>query len=293
MPTYNLERIATGFGLLEGPVWHPKLGVLAADVPGGGVFAFKPGAKPELVIPHRKGIGGMALHANGGLIVGGRNIGFKRLPPESDGGKTPVLLDNTAAPDIVGFNDLTTDPQGRLYVGSLGFVVSEGENNRTGFLHRIDLDGSSTIVSDGIRLTNGLGFSPDGKRLYHSDSRSNLIRVYDVNDDGSLSKWRSFTTVETGIPDGLAVAADGRVWVALAYGGAVAVYAPDGREVERIPVPIPMPTSLCFSGPDLRQLTIVCGAKGAPEDLKGCVYVTSIDVPGLPRAPARVKIPGL
>ena len=236
----------------------------------------------------------MALHANGGLIVGGRNIAFKRLPPE-DPSATVVLLDNTAAPDIVGFNDLTTDPAGRIYVGSLGFVAAGGagaDNGRTGFLHLIDLDGSSRIVSDGVRLTNGLGFSPNGKLLYHSDSRSGIIRVYDVAGDGTLSPPRSFAPISTGIPDGLAVSEDGRVWVALAYGGAVAVFAPDGREVERIAVPVPMVTSLCFAGNDLRDLYIVTGPKDSPPELKGCVYRTRVEVPGLGRPPARVAIKG-
>jgi len=291
MAQRTLELIASGFGLLEGPVWHAQLGVLVADVENGGVRAYRPGASPELVVPHRRGIGGMALHANGGLVVGGRNIAFKRLPPE-DPTATVALLESTVVPGIVGFNDLTTDAAGRIYAGSLGFVAAGGadaDNGRTGFLHLIDLDGSNRIVSDGIRLTNGLGFSPNGKLLYHSDSRSGIIRVYDVAVNGDLSPPRTFTTISTGIPDGLAVAEDGKVWVALAYGSAVAVFAADGREVERIAVPVPMVTSLCFAGSDLRDLYIVTGPKDSPE-LKGCVYRTRVEVPGLGRPPARVAI---
>jgi D-xylonolactonase len=289
MPSYPLDRIATGFGLLEGPVWHPTLGLLVADVEQGGVRAYAKGKAPEVVIPHRRGIGGMALHANGGIVVGGRNIAVKPLPP-GDTSKTSVLIDNTVVPDIVGFNDLTVDAKGRIYAGSLGFVVSGGETGKTGFLHLIDLDGSSRVVARDLRLTNGLGFAPDGKRLYHSDSRANVIRVYDVSEDGSLSPPRVFARIDTGIPDGMAVAEDGRVWVALAYGSAVAVFSADGREVERIPMPVPMVTSLCFGGADLRDLYIVSGAKQAPDDLKGCVYVTRVEVPGLPRPLARVRI---
>jgi xylono-1,5-lactonase len=285
----SLEMIASGFGLLEGPVWHSTLGLLVADVEHGGVRAYKLGKASELVVPHRRGIGGMALHADGGLIVGGKSIAYKRLPPDT--APTVVLIDNAVVPDIAGYNDLTTDAAGRIYAGSVGFVVSQGDNGRTGFLHLIDLDGSSRVVAKDLRLTNGLGFSPDGKRLYHSDSRANIIRVYDVAGDGSLSPPREFARIATGIPDGLAVAQDGRVWVALAYGSAVAVFAPDGREVERVAVPVPMVTSLCFGGTDLRDLYIVSGPKDAPPELKGCVYVTRIDVPGLGRAPARVRIP--
>lgn len=290
MSNRALEMIASGFGLLEGPVWHPTLGLLVADVEQGGVRAYGRGKAPEVIVPHRRGIGGMALHANGGIVVGGKSIAVKPLPP-GDPSQTTVLIDNTVVPEIVGFNDLTVDPKGRIYAGSLGFVVSGAETGKTGFLHLIDLDGSSRVVARDLRLTNGLGFSPDGKRLYHSDSRSNVIRVYDVAATGDLSPPQVFAKIDTGIPDGLAVAEDGRVWVALAYGGAVAVFAADGREVERIPVPVPMVTSLCFGGADLRDLYIVSGAKQAPPELKGCVYVTRVEVPGLPRPLAQVKVP--
>jgi xylono-1,5-lactonase len=286
---YSLELIASGFGLLEGPVWHPTLGLLVADVEHGGVRAYTKGKTPEVMVPHRRGIGGMALHADGGLIVGGKSIAYKRLAPEA--APTIVLIDNAVVPDIAGYNDLTTDAAGRIYAGSVGFVVSQGDNGRTGFLHLIDLDGSSRVVAKDLRLTNGLGFSPDGKRLYHSDSRANIIRVYDVAGDGSLSPPREFARISTGIPDGLAVAQDGRIWLALAYGSTVAVFAPDGREVERIPIPVPMVTSLCFGGPDLRDLYVVSGPKDAPPELKGCVYLTHVDTPGLPRPQARVRIP--
>ena len=80
-------------------------------------------------------------------------------------------------------------------------------------------------LSDGILLTNGLGFSPDGRRLYHSDARAPLVRVYDVKEDGSVGQWRKFASLgETSVPDGLKVASDGSVWVADAHGGRVGVH---------------------------------------------------------------------
>ena len=109
------------------------------------------------VIPKRRGIGGMALHASGGLVVGGRDIAFVAL---ADGHTRPLLaLD--AIPGATGFNDLTADRAGRIYVGSLAYRVFADEP-KPGFLHVIDLDGSMRTLSDGVMLTNGLGFSPDG-----------------------------------------------------------------------------------------------------------------------------------
>lgn len=288
-----VELLSTGHGLLEGPVWDPARGLLVADAIGGGVWCLAAGELPRIVVPHRRGIGGMALHAAGGLVVSGRNVAFKSLSAGASEGETVVILGNDAAAGIVGFNDLTTDAAGRVYVGSLGFVPMHGREGegRPGNLHLVELDGSARIVVPDVLLTNGLGFSPDGKRLYHSDSLRRTVYLYDVGGDGSLGGRRPFATISTGLPDGLAVAADGSVWVALAHGSCVAAFAPDGREIARIPVRVPMVTSLCFGGSDLRDLFIVTGSEGSPSDLGACIFGTRSQVPGLPRPLARVALP--
>lgn len=282
-----MDELATGYGLIEGPVWRPGHGLYFSDVPNGGVFLLSPSGQTATAIPHRRGIGGMALHAAGGLVVGGRNIAFKSFT----GDRSAVLLDGAAIPGSHGFNDLTTDAAGRIYVGSLAFRVFGGDEPKPGHLHVIDLDGTMRTVGDGVMLTNGLGFSPDGTRLYHSDSRSHVVRVYDVRGDGSVGGWRPFARIAgDAIPDGLAVAEDGSVWVALADGGAVLVLEPDGAERARLPMPLPMVTSVCFGGDDLRDLYVVTGSRGGPRDNCGTVYRTRVDVPGLPLPLARVAL---
>lgn len=283
-----METLASGYGLIEGPVWDAARGLFFSDVHNGGVFCLGPSGGITTVVEHRRGIGGMALHADGGLIVSGRNIAYKG--PARPG--TAVILDRDDS--IVGFNDLTTDASGRVYVGSLGaspFETGAWENPKTGWLHVIDVDGSSRRVADGIRLTNGLGFSPDGARLYHSDSRANVVGVYDVAADGSVGPRRVFARVEPGIPDGLAVSADGAVWVAVAHGSAVIVYDADGKERERIPCPLPMVTSVCFGGSDLKDLYIVTGSSGSGRDDAGSVFRVRAGVAGLPVPAARIALP--
>ncbi len=281
-----LEELVTGYALIEGPVWHPTHGLLFSDVHQGGVFGLSSTGQVSVVIEHRRGIGGIALHEQGGLVVGGRNIAYKG--PAADG--TVVLLDQERAGGV-GFNDLTTDAAGRIYVGSLGVSPFEPDAEpRTGCLHLIDLDGGTRVLADGIRLTNGLGFSPDGRRLYHSDSRAGMVGMYDVLDDGGVSERRPFATIDRGVPDGLAVAEDGAVYVAVAGDSCVRVFAPDGEERPRIEVPRPMVTSVCFGGPELRELFVVTGSDGAESALAGTVYRMPVEVPGLPVAPARVPI---
>src|SRR6185295_2776268 len=151
-------------------------------------------------------------------VIGGKNIAWTK------DGETKVLLSPDAIPGIIGFNDFTTDQAGRIYVGSLAFRVFS-EEPKPGFLHVIDLDGGMRTLSDGVILTNGLGFSPDGTKLYHSDARGELVRIYDVRADGSVGPWRKFVTLGPGrVADGLKVASDGSVWVADARGGRVAIF---------------------------------------------------------------------
>jgi D-xylonolactonase len=284
-----MRKLATGFGLIEAPVWHDEQGLYFSDVRNGGVHRLGLDGKVSLVLPKRRGVGGMALHALGGLVMGGRDISYVGL------GERPgeTLLTPDEVPGSIGFNDLTTDKTGRIYVGSLAFVVFGGEEPKPGNLVMIDLDGSARILSGGVMLTNGLGFSPDGKRLYHSDSRAPHVRVYNVLADGSVGPWRVFAELgEGGVPDGLKVASDGSVWVADAHGGRVAVFEPDGRHRTDIAVPLPMVTSLCFGGSDLRDLYIVTGSDGGPEENCGTVFQTRVDTPGQKLYPARVRLQG-
>jgi D-xylonolactonase len=281
-----MQEIATGYGLIEGPVWDPAKGLYFSDVLGGGIYLLDRSDKVSLAVPKRRGVGGMALHADGGLIAGGRDIVHVSLADHN----MRVLLDQKAAGDAVGFNDLTTDAEGRLYVGSIAFAIFKGEEAKPGNLYVIDRDGRVRQISDGILLTNGLGFSPDGRLLYHCDARRELVRVYDVRDDGSVGHWRAFAAMGPGsVPDGLKVAIDGSVWVADAHGGRVAVFGSDGRHRRDVPVPRPMVTSVCFGGDDLRDLYIVTGSRGGPSERCGTVYRMRSDVAGLPLPVARVS----
>jgi D-xylonolactonase len=282
-----MEQVASGYGLIEGPVWDKLHGLYFSDVLNGGIFCLDRAGKIMPAVPKRRGVGGMALHEQGGLVVGGREIAWASLKD----GTTKALLTADATPSGIGFNDLTTDAAGRIYVGSLAYRVFGGEPRKPGHLHVIDLDGSMRTISDGVMLTNGLGFSRDGKLLYHNDAGSGLVRVYDVKPDGSVGPWRTFASMGgNGVPDGLKVASDGSVWVADAHGGRVAVFNDDGTHRKDIAVPLPMVTSLCFGGDDLRDLYVVTGSRGGPRENCGTIYVMKADIAGLALPPARVKL---
>ena len=285
-----MDTLTQGYGLIEGPVWVPSRGLLFSDVLGGGVFCLDKSGRVEKVILYRRGIGGMALHQDNGLIVSGRNIAYKDL----DGEETIVLFDRNEEEGLVGFNDITTDCAGRIYAGGLGSspVFEDGRKPKAENLYLIDLDGSVSVVAEDVRLTNGLGFSPGEKMLYHSDSLRRQVCVYEVKKDGSLGSKKVFAETEKGVPDGLVVSEDGAVWVALAGGGSgVAVFEPTGKLREVIQIPHPMCTSVCFGGEDLKDLYIVSGSDGLEGDSRGGVFKVRTAVSGLPVPLAKVELP--
>jgi gluconolactonase len=282
-----MEKLAEGYGLIEGPVWDSQRGLLFSDVLFGGVYSYGLDGDVSTVFGHRRGIGGMTLHTAGGLIVSGRNISFKPFAT----GETVMVMDRDEDNGNVGYNDIVADDAGRLYVGSLGAspVFDDGREPSSGDLYLIDLDGNVRVVAQDIQLTNGLGFSPDGKTLYHSDSRRQTVFCYSVEPDGSLGEKRPFVTVSNGVPDGLVVSQDGAVWVALAGGGrGVGVFESDGSMRGLIEIPLPMCTSVCFGGEDLQDLYIVSGSDGADSEKAGALFRHRSDVPGLPVGVAKV-----
>ena len=283
-----MKAIADGYGLIEAPVWHTELGLMFSDVINGGVYHLDSQDRVHVVFPHRRGIGGMVLHFGGGVVVSGRNISFKRFGEED----SVVLLDRDPDNDNVGYNDITTDESGRVYAGSLGSspVFEDGREPKSGDLYVIDVDGSTRVVAEDVLLTNGLGFSPDGKTLYHSDSRRNKVMKYSVDDNGDLGSKEPFAEFEVGVPDGLAVAEDGSVWIALAGGSGVSVCSSSGEPLNFIEIPLPMCTSVCFGDEDLKTLYIVTGSNGVQGENRGAVYRYRTNSAGLKIPLARTAL---
>ncbi len=203
----------------------------------------------------------MALHAEGGLVVGGRNLAYKGPAGE----ETLVLVDNDVASSAqVGFSDLVASPKGQVYAGTLGSRPdANGHVARGGGLYLIDLDGSRRAM---VAAPQDKAHQwPSGPRRMAAIDitpipASEMVLWYRVEADGSLTGKHAFATLEQGIPDGLAVAGDGSVWVAGCFAGSVFVYEPSGALRCTIPIPIDIVTNVCFGGPELRDVYITTGA---------------------------------
>ena len=256
----TFEELASGYSLLEAPVWDGAGGVYFSDVLQGGVRRWS-NAGVEDVVPKRRGIGGMCLHADGGLVVSGREVVHLR------DGEQRVLLGEMDG--VTGYNDLGTDAEGSVYAGALRFSPFKGEAAVPGQVWKVDGAGA-TLVLEGIDWPNGIGFSPDGSTMYACDYAHATVR----SADGDV-----FARSPAGSADGLAVDERGGVWVAMGEAGAIARFEPDGSLDRTMDVPAEFVSSLCFGGHDMRD-----------------VYVTTIgallhgrsDVPGVPVPPATV-----
>jgi D-xylonolactonase len=265
-----MQVLASGYGLLEGPTVDLAGGVYFSDVIAGGVYRWSPEGVQQ-VVPKRRGVGGIVLHEDSGLVVTGRDVAHIR------DGDTRVLLD---VDGVTGFNDLGTAFDGSVYVGALRFMPFKGEQPVPGEIWRIPPQGDAAPVAGGVLWANGIGFSPDGAIAYGSDYARSCVLAWDVADDGSFAASRVFVEVPAGSADGLAVDEEGGVWVATGEGGNVVHFAPDGTLERTLEVRSPFVSSLCFGGEDMRDVFITTG--------DGKLLRARSDIAGSPLTPARV-----
>ncbi|WP_083913248.1 SMP-30/gluconolactonase/LRE family protein [Nocardia concava] len=242
-------------GLLEAPLVEPDGSVVFSNVTGGGVFRFRDGTT-ESVVASRRGIGGSAAHADGGLIMTGRDLAYT-----GPSGQGTILRVEGAT----GLNDITTGPDGSLYVGVLRHRPQQGESAGPSEVLKIDATGTVSEAAGGIAWPNGLGFSPDGATLYVSEyARARVMAIRD-------GETRVFATAPRGECDGLAVDVEGGVWVALGSAGAIARFTPDGALDTLIDIPDgSFASSLAFDDTTLYLTTI------------GRLLRTTVNIAGLP-----------
>jgi len=270
---HRIEVLATGYGLIEGPRVDSGDNLFFSDVVGGGVYRRAPDGDITIIIPKRRGVGGIALHADGGVIVSGRNICHVK------DGNTRVVFDLEDAP---GFNDLFTNESGHVLVGSMRSNPFEPSGPRkTGELYLIMAEGKATRLYEDVGLSNGIGLSPDQRTLYHSDSSRNHVIVHDLDEAGRPVNRRALTDTPEFFPDGLAVDEAGCIWVADYGAGCVRRFRPNGDPDMHIDVPAKQVTSLCFGGSDSRDLYVVTADNTDDPKLAGSIFRTRVDTPGL------------
>jgi gluconolactonase len=270
-----MERIASGYQLAEAPVATADGGVVFSDVLGGGVHRWSPATgEVDVVVPKRRGVGGMAAHADGGLVMSGRDVSHVR-----DGVSRVVWAPE---PGVAGINDLTVDPDGHVVVGLLRFHPFAGE---------APVPGEFVVVRDGavtgevfgdVLWVNGCAFSPDGTTFYGCDYQRGVVSAADRRSDGSFGPSRVVVTSPSGEVDGMAVDETGALWVALGARCTVGRFTPDGQLDSELDVPAGFVASLCFGGADGRTLFVTTASRAEGPEPDGAVFMAPVPVAGAP-----------
>jgi L-arabinonolactonase len=231
-------------------------------------------------------VGSIALAQPGSLLLA-LEAGFAWLDLHS--GATEMIAPVAHPEPAMRLNDGRTDREGRFLCGSMVLHRRAAD----GALYRLELDGRVTPLVQGIGVANATCTSPDGRTLYSGDSLAGVIRAWDYAVDGSLSNERVFadTRLQGSGPDGASVDAEGCLWVALVLAAKLARYAPDGRLLRTLDVPVPYPTCPCFGGPDLQTLYVTSIRdtgnllKSEHPDAGALVEIKGLGVRGLPEVP--------
>jgi sugar lactone lactonase YvrE len=256
-----IEKLADPRALVgEGAVWDPVESCLYwVDIRTGRAFRYDPASGENALIHQGVNVGGMRRNKQGGLVLGTwEGVLLWRSDDDNAWWRHDAELQ---------FNDVAAGPDGSFYGGSYF-------DERPGKLYRFYPDGRTDVVAEGVGISNGMGFSPDLRACYHTDSLPRTIYRYDY-DPGrhALSNRRVFVTLPDteGVPDGMTVDAEGFVWSAIWGSGCVIRFDPDGREERRSRFPATQTSSVAFGGPELADLYVTTanfGTGGPPSGIE-------------------------
>lgn len=271
----------------EGPRWDAEARrLLWVDIEAGALHVSDPESGDDRTIPVGARVGAASPTRGGGVLVAlADRLALVDLADESV--RTLVEI-----PHGVGMrlNDGACDPAGRFWVGSMALEETAGAAS----LYRYSGDGGLDRVVSDVTLSNGLGWTPDGRGMYYIDSLAYRVDLFDFDvATGAISGRRLFASIDRadGIPDGLAVDDDGGVWVALYGGGAVRRYDAEGSFDQSVALPADNVTACCFGGDDGRSLYVTTASVGLTagerrrQPLAGSVFVTDVGFSGPPAQP--------
>jgi sugar lactone lactonase YvrE len=238
----------------EGPWWDARSAVLVwVDIERGELHLFDPRAGRDTCFTVGGKLGAAVPRAGGGYVLA-LDDGFYTYTP---GGRKELVAPIEAGNPRTRLNDARCDPSGRIWGGSLD---EDDLTPRCCGLYSVDNDAMVHRVLDGVTISNGLDWSPDGTTLYYVDSRAYAVQSFDFDVEcgtiGNARRLVEYAPEPWVFPDGLTVDAEGFLWVAIFGAGVVHRYAPDGTLERIVEVPARLVTSCGFGGPDLDELYI-------------------------------------
>lgn len=269
----------------EGPLWCPREQVLWwIDISSPSLWRLDPRAAAVSHWPLPRPPGSLALRKDGGFLIAFRS-GFATLA--EPGGAIRWLEPPGLSLGDERFNDGKADRAGRFWTGTLDRKLASA----IGQLYRVEPGVRVTAMDRGFTIANGIGWSPDDRAMYFTDTPSQRIYRYDFDAaSGEIANRRVFAAVGPGHggPDGMTVDAEGCVWSAQFDRWCVNRYAPDGALERSVRLPVQRPTSCMFGGPDLATLYVtsarmdLAGEALAAQPCAGGVLALDVGVRGLP-----------
>lgn len=271
----------------EGPLWNEDERALYwADIPTGRLFRYLPSTETNELVYHHDGmIGGYTFQADGSVLL----FGMRGQIVRWNAGAVETVVTDIPGEQDGRFNDVIADPHGRVYCGTM---PTDAHLAR---LYRLDLDGSLTEVFDDIGLSNGFGFSPDNRVLYHTDS--NNRRIFRLDYDAATGELGNRTALiqtpdDESVPDGMTVDIDGTIWSARWDGHALYRYSAGGRMLGKVPFPVRKVSSIAFGGENYATAYVTTAGGDARGDVEGetagSLYRLDLGVRG--RAPFRSRV---
>lgn len=270
------------YELGEGILWDDRAGrVRWVDIPAGRVHSgvLRGGRIVDVdAVELGQTVGAVALAADGGLLVAAAR-GLATIAPDGALSIGPDLLGDRSD---VRLNDGIVDAQGRFVVGSLALGDETGDE----VLLRVSADGTVETLRTGVRLSNGIAFSPDAATMYHVDTFAGTVSRHTYG-DGPFDTAETWVVVLEDLPhypDGLTVSADGDLWVAQFGGGCVRRHAPTGELRETIDIDAIQATCAGFVGPHLDTLAVTSAHEGLTEwsDHDGAIFLADVGARGVP-----------
>jgi sugar lactone lactonase YvrE len=271
----------------ESPVWNIEEQCLYwVDIQNKQIHRFDPWSGRNQTFLQPEIVTCIALRAGGGLVLTLKKH-FAIFDPatlrlERIGAVECDLPDNR-------FNDGECDPQGRFWAGTMDAVDWSAP---AGNLYRLDADRTVTRMQQNVICSNGIAWSPDGRKIYHTESFRHAIFVSDFEPEtGASSNRRPFATLDSNsdaFPDGLTVDADGFVWSNVVGPGQIRRYDPQGKIERILQLPVPRATDCTFGGPDLKTLYVTSARETmtaeqlAAAPLSGSLFAVDVEVRGLP-----------
>jgi gluconolactonase len=269
----SFQRVATGFRFTEGPVWiHEKNSFLCSDIPANRIYELAVDGRVTTFREPSGNSNGLTRDKQGRLIA--CEHGNRRVTRTEPNGIVKSLAERFRANKLNSPNDVVVKSDGSVYFTdpSYGIKPYEQEQPVAG-VYRLSPDGGDiSLVADDFKRPNGLAFSPDEKKLYIDDSHRRHIRVFDVQDDGSLSGGSVFHDMNVrspGAPDGMKVDVEGRLYCTGA--GGVWVFDALGNHLGTIRMP-EKPSNCAWGDDDWRSLYITAITS---------VYKIQVNTPGI------------